>query len=483
MPKKRHQTKYSKPQSTAPASLSSTGSNNNVPPSESRSVNQLLESLRRVGINNGPHRSSPLAVHPTVPPDIRNILQLPETPAPRPRRPVRRDASGRRLPPGPAAPRSWVEPSAPVRRRRSRRGQTAAFALRPLPCGYDYLPAKGSLMDMALRRLASDWEFQKEYCQQYLYDLPTHIRMLLVRYVTLYHRDGVFISDLRAILLPPPPDPEDQEELAIEEEDPSSVNENFNHLDLTGSCGRSLTLRELSDLLSRPPPEAAELPDSWDAADEKAGPAIPAAVSVPRPLLLKLTHLSLALDPDTPASSISWRHLLTFASQHQNLTHLSLAFWPEPNLTPNAKYSSVVSDDGRIVQYGGTGAYSHTLDDDWSEAVMILSRLSRSLYELEYLDLTGCASWSPALWTREDHDTVDWVRHWGKMTTVLLCPGYELPDDDLSLGDMIDYRQLLNHRRTLERHVRSARAGQGRIFTVESNTKVPEWYLAEFKGS
>ncbi|KAM7199876.1 hypothetical protein V8F20_005525 [Naviculisporaceae sp. PSN 640] len=476
MPKKRHQTRYSKPQSTAPASLSSSGSinnnNNNVPPPESRSVNQLLASLRRLGINNGSHHPNPLAVHPTVPPTIRNILQLPETPAPTPRRPVRRDASGRRLPPGPAAPPSWAlsAENASGRKVRTRKSRANAFQLRPLPGTLNHLPQKGSLMDMVLRRLARDWEFQKTYCQYYLYDLPTHIRMPLVRYVTLYNRDGVSVSDLRAILLPSPPDPEDEEEDRGEEMDASSANEDFTHLDLTSSCGRSLKLRELSDLLVPQQPESTELPDSWDASEEQAGRATSSGAAVPRSLLPNLTHLSLAVDVDIRPSSVSWRQLLSFASHHSNLTHLSLAYWPEPTLTPNAKFSSVVSEEGRIVQYGGTGAYSHTLDDDWSEAIMILSRLSKSLYELEYLDLTGCADWSPALWSKEEHDAVDWVGHWGKISTVLLSASEPL-SEDAGVGETIEHHKLRDHARTLERHVRTRRAGQGRVFTVEWNDK------------
>lgn len=325
-------------------------------------------------------------------------------------------------------------------------------------------------MDMVLRRFALNWEFQKTYCQYYLYDLPTHMRMPLVRYITLYNNDGISVSDLGAILLPPPPGPEDQEEDQTTDTDSSLVNENFTHLDLTGSCGRSLKLRELSDLLFPARPESTELPDSWDVSEGQVGHATSNGAAVPRSLLPNLTHLSLAVDMDIQPSSVSWRQLLSFASHHTNLTHLSLAYWPEPTLTPNGKFSSVVSEEGRVVQYGGTGAYSHTVDNDWAEAIMILSRLSRSLYELEYLDLTGCASWSPALWSREDHDAVDWVRNWGKISTVLLSPGYDL-SEDAGVAETREYQQLQEHARTLERHVRTCRAGQGRLYTVETNHK------------
>lgn len=320
-------------------------------------------------------------------------------------------------------------------------------------------------MDLVLRRFASDWEFLETYCQYYLYDMPTHIRIALVRCVSLHSGEGISISDLRSILLPPPIDPEDENPPV--EDDPSSVNESFTHLDLTGSSGRSLKLRDLSDLLWPPQLESVDLPDSWDAPDEESAASSASIAGVPRPLLPNLTHLSLALDPEYPPS-ISWRHLLAFASRQTNLTHLSLAFWPEPNLTPNAKIASVVTREGRVIQYGGTGPYSHSLDNDWSEAVMVVSRLSRSLYELEYLDLTGCASWSPALWVSADHNTVDWVGYWGKISTILLYPGHQLPED-ASIAETREYSQWREYATRLERHVRSRRAGQGRFITVETS--------------
>ncbi len=106
---------------------------------------------------------------------------------------------------------------------------------------------------------------------------------------------------------------------------PSSVNEGMTHLDLTGSIGRSLALRELSDLLfprhrHRPPhlklvptadgklSDEPPLQESWeddsggDAAPEPPPPALNAR-HVPLPLLPNLTHLSLALMPDRPATA------------------------------------------------------------------------------------------------------------------------------------------------------------------------------------
>ncbi|KAK3687336.1 hypothetical protein B0T22DRAFT_457000 [Podospora appendiculata] len=420
-----------------------------------RSVNQLLADLRRVGVSSGAQRA--LDVRPTVPPSIRDILQIAETPAPRPRRPQRVDGSGIRPPPGPAAPRSWLTAGGLAQRHGSSPSSSRhSVEHRPLPGAY--MPEPSSLMDMTLRRLATDWEFQRTYCHHYLYDLPTHLRVALFTYVGMWSPEGLSLADLRVLLLPPVyTDDSDDGEQEVN-------NADFHHLDLTNAIGRSLRLRELSDLLFPPHSASASAApkDTWDAPDQ------PAAANIPRPLLPNLTHLSLALDPHSP-TSVSWRHLLAFASHSlATLTHLSLAFWPAPSLTnPSAKFASVVSPEGRVVQYGGTGPYSHSLDGDWVEAVMVLARLARSLYGLEYLDLTGCGAWLPALWSSAGHDVVDWVGCWGKVATLVLDPGYRLAED-ADVVQVSRFWEVVDWGRSVERHVRAKRAGTGRFFTVET---------------
>jgi hypothetical protein len=247
------------------------------------------------------------------------------------------------------------------------------------------------------------------------------------------------------------------------------MNETFTYLDLSGSVGRSLKLRELSDLLFPPEAEPVDAQESWDA-PENTSP------DIPRPLLPNLTHLSLALDPGSP-HAVSWRQLLAFAAHLPGLTHLSLAFWPEPTLTPNATLATVVSPQtGRSLQYGGTGPYSHSLDDDWAEAVLILRRLSRRLYGLEYLDLTGCGAWFPALWAtagEEGDESVDWAGAWGKITTLVLHPGYRFVEEHGKGGDdegdeLVRFWGLLSAARRVEGHIRAQRAGKGRFITVET---------------
>ncbi|KAL1907650.1 hypothetical protein Sste5344_006480 [Sporothrix stenoceras] len=401
-------------------------------------------------------------------------------------------------------------------------------------------PARGSLVDVVLRRIVLEWTTQKQYNHYHLIYLQGPLRAALVSYLGQLSGDeddngksigkGATIKDLRALLLNPTPlsspngSPQPGHKAGGESDagsdtdeeleplpSPSTMNEDFRYLDLTWSMGHSISIREVNELLflGRNTATAtrdrlrdsgrqadSELLESWDA---------PGIVSPPRPLLPNLTHLSLALTPDRSPSSVSWRQLLSFATHLPMLTHLSLAYWPEPTLTPNAKFATVDSPLGRRFQYGGTGAYSHSLDNDWAEAVLLMRKLSKALYGLEYLDLTGCASWLPALMYKVDNGQVDWVGNWGKMTTLVLNYGVSNEYDRLSeaiieanrpptpeqaapgtadlpaamrqrlmapsqpqlpLGEVARRINASSEARLIEGHIRQQRAGRGRFITV-----------------
>ncbi|KAJ3578221.1 hypothetical protein NPX13_g2349 [Xylaria arbuscula] len=230
--------------------------------------------------------------------------------------------------------------------------------------------------------------------------------------------------------------------------------------------GLSISLKELHELLfgSKKTIVPAEdvVQDSWD---------LPAPSAAPVDLLPNLTHLSLAIDPSS-APSVSWKRLLSVAGKLSQLTQLSLAGWPEPSLTPNAKFAKMTSDTtGRSVQYGGTGPYSHNLDQDWTEAILVLKRLSRLIYGLEYLDLTGCSDWIRALREESDGefrvDFVDWVGDWGKITTLRLNSGYGIETDDAPKSEVVRFSEWIEEAAAVERHIRAQRAGRGRFITVE----------------
>ncbi|CAK7264471.1 hypothetical protein SEPCBS119000_001003 [Sporothrix epigloea] len=428
----------------------------------------------------------------------------------------------RRGPAGPAPPPSWLAQS----RHSSRpsagshdysrqkilldRGSYSDHAGEDMP-GVAH-PARGSLVDLVLRRIVQEWDVQKHYNQHYFIYIQGFLRAALITYLGQQSKDvtdkGVSIKDLRTLLLHPllpsteadsdPPlnqadeiaDAGKETELSGTDDDPgggnltvsSSPNEDFSYLDLTWSVGRSVSIRELSDLLFPQAAARLDVVDSWDAPGRQ--------VSLPRPLLPNLTHLSLALVPEQSPSSVSWRQLLSFASHLPMLTHLSLAYWPEPTLTPNAKLATVDSPLGRRFQYSGTGAYSHSLDNDWAEAVLLVRKLSKALYGLEYLDLTGCVSWLPALMHNVDNGQVDWVGNWGKIKTLVVNYGVaneydRLAEEDLRAAQAEDQPELLpgwsaalhlgevarrvnaaSEARLVEDHIRQQRAGRGRFITV-----------------
>ncbi|KAI0429841.1 tafazzin [Xylaria sp. FL1042] len=471
MPKKRHQHKYSKPPSVAPESLRLSSPSQSTAEHHDRSVNELLANLRRSTLNSHSAQASSssssgfsAATTPSVPPTLRHILQLPEPPAPIPRRPQRRDPSGRRPPPGPPPPHSWLTLS-------QSRGATSSSArhdgthghLRYWPMPRVYTPAEGSLIDLVLQHMALDWAQQRDWNRFYLYTLPSRLRSALLGHVSELYSPGLSLMDLRLVLSGP--SESELSEYGLEPPDVNMLNSDFFYLDLTGSLGRSLTMKELHELLFGPKraigPADNVVQDSWD---------LPTPVVGPIELLPNLTHLSLAIDPGS-APSVSWKQLLSLAGKLTQLTQLSLAGWPEPSLTPNAKFAKVTSSTtGRSVQYGGTGPYSHVLDGDWAEAILVLKRLSRLLYSLEYLDLTGCSDWVHALREESDGefrvDFVDWVGDWGKITTVRLNSGYELADDSL-VAEAVQFSDWIDEAIAVEKHIRAQRAGRGRWITVE----------------
>ena len=424
---------------------------------------------------------------------------------------------GRHRPAGPAPPPSWLAQSRHAPRHTSWTAKDTSSARTLLPAALASLdldmpgvsrPARGSLVDRALRRMALEWHVQKHYNQYYLMHLQGPLRAAIISYLGQLSDGGkgVSIGDLKALLIPPalPSDHGDGreqdggvddnrggEELHVQDElpSPSTRNDDVRYLDLSGSVGRSLSIKELSDLLfpgaavgslaktkgnnqwtghaSEQQQEDVGVLESWD---------LPGVFSPPRALLPNLTHLSLALDPERHGhGQASWRQLLAFASHLPMLTHLRLAYWPEPTLTPNAKHTTVVSPQGRRFQYGGTGFYSHLLDNDWAEAVLLVRKLSKALYGLEYLDLTGCVSWFPALMNRVDNDQVDWAGDWGKVTTLVLAHSYghrgsagdyqTCQADDAE--DVAQRTQAADTAKEIEQHIRQQRAGQGRFITVE----------------
>jgi len=196
------------------------------------------------------------------------------------------------------------------------------------------------------------------------------------------------------------------------------------------------------------------IPDSWDSendaddADMAGQPSQELLMSTggqalhnasPSSKVLRfpnLIHLSLALTQTTRASLLNqslaatWSDLLEVASCMPKLSSLSLAYWPRPTLTPVAAmtYSTIknpVSGSLPGVTYGGSDMYS-SHDGDWTEAANILKRLSRHLYCLQWLDLTGC-DWHGALMKAGP----EWNGAWRQLGHIGLGAGWlpEFPEE------------------------------------------------------
>ncbi|KAM3427541.1 hypothetical protein NHJ13734_008941 [Beauveria thailandica] len=463
--KKRHITYRKSPQALSPSSGA-------VKDKPQKSVNELLTQLRHTSLASsstaGPAASSPLHANtPTVPPALRHILQIPETPAPRPRRSIRPrfDNDGRRLPAGPPPPRSWTSPACHQHAAPLLVSKAAASAAQNVLANISLpglqLPAPMSLIGLVFARLAANWPFHRVYDQHYLYDIPCHLKPALMRELAIYSDAGLALGDVKALLLRPSQgDNHNRHGGGVPL--PLPIDPEITALDLTGALGRSLTLRDLTAFLF---PARSTAPiqdvtqDSWDATEH-----IP-PTRLSHALVPNLTHLSLAISPEK-AGNASWRDLLTLAPRLGSITHLSLAYWPEPCLLQSAKFATVGSPQGCQIPYGGTNYYSHSIDHDWSEALLVLRKLSRSLYALEFLDLTGCASWWKALKLQDQHDYIDWVNDWGKMTCLRLEMGWALADD-AEPSTRAAHQEAVQMAATVERYIITARAGRGRLITVE----------------
>jgi hypothetical protein len=295
------------------------------------------------------------------------------------------------------------------------------------------MPREDSLTHYALRSLAENWKWHVSYDEHYLASLPTKLKEQLLSYIATYGDEG---SDegLRVLFL---------DETEVEG---ANGNSDVKRLDLGNQIGRGISLRLLKRYLGgnsdnskvltagsggepsssttsednqRPP--SPPLPPSWeeeaDAGDSSR--PLPLSKSLQLPRFPALTHLSLA-HPDP--KNASWATLLALTSHLPTLTHLSLAYWPFPTLTPNSlttrmlpKVSQGAHQPANMgIEYGGINYYSRADDEDeLSEAAGLLKRLANATYCLKWLDLEGCAEWWAALryeqMDTEDADISDFV--------------------------------------------------------------------------
>lgn len=437
MPKKHH-TNYTKQaqalhnRPTSPKAQDGPGAGSS---STTTSVNQRLEQLRREQTPRATaeHRNAVSSVvsNPTLPPNVRHLLAIPETAPLKPKRGriFQRgervpDGVSRRAPAGPAAPMSWLHSSrhAPRNLRRvdengqlpastSSRGVRRArgrYNLSTMDRSLPDLPQPGSLMDTTMKSFARNWDWLVEYEQLNLATISVPLKATLLSYIALYGPDqGISIGSLRTLFL---------NDIELEG---ATGSKELGILDLSGLVGYpdSISLLEMhrywisaprehgtADLASTMQATTLKEPlESWE--DEENSDS--SSSSIPKAMNSHFPHLTV-LSLSNPASTVSWAHLLSLSQHMATLTHLSLAHWPTPSLTPNAKTAVVESRHGNV-SLGASNLYS-ALDDDWHEAASILRRFSNNTYRLRYLDLEGCNDWLPALvWSGEDEPSDHWA--------------------------------------------------------------------------
>ena len=407
--------------------------------SDSPSVNNLISHLRQTQLSHEANDSlstNLLSAQPqrTVHPSLRNLLDVPDTPPPRPRVAPRSVLGPRsRRIPGPPPPESWLTGSihAPASVRLKEQNIAAASATRlwkydshTLPGGN--LPPKGSLADMVSRTMAKRWSFHMQFDGLWLASLPVRLKEYLLRYIAkeaMGPSTSHNISGTLAILWPQ--SEEAQNMLADMHIEVQGDAAEVTQLDLSGAIGTWLTVKTLGRqlqesssstaprrLVQATPPDTTiedsnDIPDAWDNTSQDNEVMTPLPESLRHTAALRfsnLAHLSLALSPATaPEHSHipSWSSLLSLSAHLLTLSSLSLAYWPIPTLTPhatasNAKIENPISRSLPRVQYSSTDHYAE-FENEWSESASILRKLSRNLYCLRWLDLSGCGTWWGAL--------------------------------------------------------------------------------------
>lgn len=467
MPKKHQKPRFTKPATTAHHTLASSSRRDQHDPFRSpaaaaspaqRSVNDLITHLRRTQVSQSAadNQRSPSSVLPrrSVHPSLRNVLELPETPPPRPRPGSRRvGVRGRRRFAGPPPPESWLLGNTESEEYEECESDTDAQSERVI-YRVDRLPGttfpgRDTLLHTALKSMASHWLWHVEYDGQFLETLPTRVRELLLSYIAVHARD-LPLAKLKQGLRPLFNRSREDELAEDWSTAPQNADSDVSRLDLSCAIGRWMSFKQLTAELFVSMHQASvrqegsekHVPESWeDVYDEDFKTT--ASTSLPKtlgqgPRFQKLRFLSLA-HPKPGAAN--WNSLITLLSRLSTITHLSLAHWPVPTVTPNATHARIRHPNHRSLtfSYSGTDSYASS-ENNWAEAAGILRRLSRVTYCLKWLDLEGCSSWIPALnWEGVGPDGEpyatgpEWNGSWRDIDFVRLGPGWLPHIDDSEL--------------------------------------------------
>lgn len=472
MPKKRSSIPFSKPGGSVHPSLAARDSKDEKDAARpaTSSVNERLQALRIEQSGTSPaarvFRSPPSH---TVHPSLHGILQVPDGPPPRPR-PGLHVVGGRRLPPGPRAPQSWTTPRG-REKRESATDVRSTGVTEALP-GFE-MPRSGSLTDFCLKELARCWDVYLEYEEYNLPVLPVYLKELLLHYLAVEGPQSVNRKTLEVLFL------------KRNEYHGATGAEGLTRLNLSHSIGRTLHFKDLKPFVSgshqsvptdcpisaeSSHPDMNPVPESWEedmpASPSPGAPFSPQAPRLQPSVFCSLTHLSLS----SPSSSVTWSSFLTHFLPHLPslaITHLSLAYWPVPCLTPNSLTAYVTSPAGPV-PYGGRHYYSGH-DNDWSEAAALMRRVAKATPSLQWLDLTGCWPWARCF--RCADTDIGWMSSWGHVETVKIGQGW-VPDGIVSHDIYELAAQSSSGNAAL---VAEALSSLQRVATQTKDAKVQDW--------
>lgn len=240
MPKKRASLLFTKPITPVHPSLSSSNSQNTIKAPRSlhtaasltgNSVNDLIQRHRLGRSSEAPKLSETMdhqiCTH-TVHPSVKAILQIPDTPTPRPRSRLQiRDGVRQWGPAGPPPPNSWLRRGAVVPDSSRPKKAIPFLPLEPLPdlC----LPKRRSLVFQALMALAQNWEWHLQYDHCYLATLPVRYKEALLYLIARDPSQTLSIVGLEILFL----------DATVFED--ATGSEDLTHLDLSASIGRGIS--------------------------------------------------------------------------------------------------------------------------------------------------------------------------------------------------------------------------------------------------
>ncbi|KXT11342.1 hypothetical protein AC579_9462 [Pseudocercospora musae] len=278
-----------------------------------------------------------------------------------------------------------------------------------------------SLLHLALKSAAESWHLFNAEDLPMLTEMPLSLRVRLLGYLGFYG-PSIDIYVLDAL---------------TKDQDPVL------ELDLAGlighgslTVGKVVKLAKLQSSSKELKANSDDIFESWDQ-EETLETALLRTTLTTR--FSQLARLSLS----HPPPGVSWKDLLSLSKHIPALTHLSLAYWPRPTLTPNLATATVSSQNSPDITAGGSHFYSAT-DEDLYEPASILRTLSSGLLRLTWLDLEGCTGWMPALafhqdanalikqhdlgqgdgWTEVPAVTRMFVKNWTNLTYINCAQGW-----------------------------------------------------------